>query len=119
MKFYTIGQNNSGGYVIQNEFVDHLVCVQASSVITAEDRLGNIVEDYSDYCECCGERWYINLTEKDGTEFISNAYGENLETIDPKKVYHYSRFAIIYYANGDKKKFDAKTKEFTDLGKWI
>ena len=29
MKFYTIDQNNSGGYIIQNEFVDQFVCVEA------------------------------------------------------------------------------------------
>lgn len=56
MKFFTIYQNNSGGYHIQNEFVDQLVCVQSSSAEIAEDLLQNIVDDYSEYCECCGGR---------------------------------------------------------------
>ena len=55
-KFYTIDQNNSGGYYIKNEYVDYYVSVQASSVEEAEKFLENIVEDYSDYCACCGTR---------------------------------------------------------------
>lgn len=119
MKFYTIGQNNSGGYHIQNEFVDYLVCVQSSNPENATNLLEKITESYSEYCECCGKRWYISLDENDGTNYISSAYGENLENIKFEDVYHYASVVIIYYANGDKKRFNVKTKEFTDLGKWI
>ena len=119
MKFFTIDQNNSGGYHIQNEFVDQLVCIQSSNAKIAEDLLQNIVNDYSEYCECCGDRWYISLKDEDGYDYIHNSYGDNLETMSLNLVSPYASLVIVYYANGDKKRFNAKTKEFTDLGRWI
>ena len=62
-KFYTISQNNSGGYFIQNDYVDYYVSVQANSAYEAEKLLENIVEDHSDYCDCCGTRWSTYLAQ--------------------------------------------------------
>ena len=66
--FYTINQNNSGGYYIVNEEVAEFVSVEANSPEEAEDKLNRIVEDYSEFCECCGERWYVDMYGKKGTE---------------------------------------------------
>ena len=67
-KFYTISQNNSGGYFIENDDVDYYVSVQADSLYEAEKLLEDIVEDYSEYCDCCGLRWTIWLDKK-GIEY--------------------------------------------------
>jgi len=57
MKWYTVSQNNSGGYFIQNDDVDQYVSVQASTKEEAEEKLEEITSSYSEYCNCCGERW--------------------------------------------------------------
>ena len=108
MKFYTINQNNSGGYFIQNAMVDHLVCIQAANPEEAENKLMDITSEYSDYCECCGERWYINLDENDGTDFVSNGYGE--DAFKDLNVSPYRQYIVIHYADGRIKKHDLKTK---------
>ena len=56
-KFYTIYQNNSGGYDIQNEDVDKFVCVEADNVEMAKSKFKEILAPYRKYCPCCGERW--------------------------------------------------------------
>lgn len=119
MKFYTTCQGHSGGYIIQNDFVDYFICIQAESYKEAANILLKVTNDYSEYCDCCGERWDSFFDEDDGTYYISNGCDKNLEEINPKDVYPFENFAIIYYANGNKKRLNVKTKEFTDLGKWI
>ena len=111
MKFFTINQNNSGGYFIQNNNVDQLVCVEAKNAEVATKILQNIVEGYSDYCECCGERWYISLDDNYCTYFINDGYGCDIsEKID---VSEYRQNIIIHYMDGVRKKYNAKTKEYT------
>ena len=39
MKFYTISQNNSGGYFIQNNHVEQLICVEAENARDADELL--------------------------------------------------------------------------------
>lgn len=56
--WWEASQNNSGGYFIDNEDVCETLLIQAESEEEAEERLNYITKDYSEYCGCCGERWY-------------------------------------------------------------
>ena len=116
-KFYTIDQNNSGGYYIKNEYVDYYVSVQASSVEEAEKFLENIVEDYSDYCACCGTRWSTCLLEGDDTP---SSYGIPLtEMKDQDTFWLEEKVAIIYYANGTKERLKCIDNSVEKLENWF
>jgi hypothetical protein len=62
--FYTFIQNNSGGYFIRNDHLDHYVIIEASSLHEAVDRARatgiyfNGTLDGVD-CRCCGDRWVV------------------------------------------------------------
>ncbi|MCG6601304.1 DUF7296 family protein [Acinetobacter baumannii] len=97
--FWTVRQNNSGGYFIQNDVVDEYLCVEANSVEEAEKRIEKITEDYSEFCPCCGERWSYWFDKDSGQNFPHNGHGDPL--IDGQ-TYIYSRqgAAIIHYLDG-------------------
>lgn len=62
LKYYTFDQNNSGGSFVIDEAagVGEIVVIQAYSEATAIARLhaiGDRVDGFWDFCECCGERW--------------------------------------------------------------
>ena len=112
--FYTVNQNNSGGGYIQDEYVDQLVCVEADSATEAESILENLVDDHGyndDSCPCCGDNFYISLDETDGTDFISDGYGSDVEItelgVSDKR---YRRYAIVHYKGGTRKKYDRVEK---------
>lgn len=117
--FYTTSQNNSGGSFIQDDFVDHLVCVEADNHTEAEKIMGEIIDigDYnSNSCPCCGDYFYVNFYEGDGTEFISDSYGgdilnTSLDHFDKQ----YRRYVIVHYKNGNRKKYDLLDKIWTNL----
>ncbi|PKF14023.1 hypothetical protein [Macrococcoides caseolyticum] len=56
--FIVANQNNSGGYYIQNDEVNKMVIVEGYDESHCQSRLKEYLQDNSDYCECCGERWY-------------------------------------------------------------
>lgn len=62
LKWFHFAQNNSGGYFIVNDVVAEDVFIQAASAEEASQRAVKLFEPYSEYCECCGERWsyYMN-----------------------------------------------------------
>jgi|SRR5690625_1862442 len=91
-KFYTYDQNNSGGYFIVNEDVDGYVIIEAESKLEADDILSGIVEDYSDYCDCCGERWGEHIDESESPSIFGRPVDISEEGV------------IIYYADGRKVK---------------
>jgi hypothetical protein len=72
--FYTFNQNNSGGYFVIDE--KHGVCehviIEAETLGQADARLqaiGANVDGFSDWCNCCGERWSSSwMDDDDGTE---------------------------------------------------
>lgn len=64
--FYTLVQNNSGGYFIVNDNVSEFVIIEANSVVEAIKRAKNITRDYMSYCSCCGERWEYDFEINDG-----------------------------------------------------
>lgn len=80
-KFYTITQNNSGGYFDHNpeKGIGYGLCVEAIDVKDAESRIRRIINNYpeSGSCPCCGNRWSIYIWDEDGTEEPS-MYGEPL-----------------------------------------
>lgn len=104
MKWYTISQNNSGGYFIQNEDVNQYVSVQASSRDEAEDKLEEITSDYSEYCSCCGERWYWYDLEG----FDTPMYYED-SPLFSEEPSHYRKEFVMHYADG--RKFTCKVGE--------
>ncbi len=59
MSYYVYDQNNSGGFYITNDDVMSVVIVEADNFDEATETITKIVEDYSDFCYCCGERWAI------------------------------------------------------------
>lgn len=76
LKWWHFNQNNSGGYYIENGVVGADVFIQAKSSVEAADKAYSLFEDYSEYCECCGERWSVwsNSSEanaKDNPSFFS------------------------------------------------
>ena len=58
-KFYVYLQNNSGGYyeIDNDKGVDECIVIESDCQEKADDIFWSLVEDYSDYCECCGVRW--------------------------------------------------------------
>lgn len=100
MKWFTYDQNNSGGFFIDNDQVSHLICIQANTAEEANAKAQNIVTYYSDFCECCGERWYICEREGDGAD-VPSQYGKPLADQDPVI---YRETAVLHFANGEVRK---------------
>ena len=70
--FYTFSQNNSGGSFDIDHMLAHFVIIEAD---TAEEA-NTIAESVGIYfngcdegmdCDCCGDRWYSQWDDKDGT----------------------------------------------------
>lgn len=107
-KFYTCRQNNSGGYDIQDENVDKWVCVEAKNIQEAKEKLKKILNNYREFCPCCGQRWNdYYLDEEDGYE-TPCIYEENYKEFNDefwcRKSLEYS--IIIYYLNGTKERYE-------------
>ena len=117
-KFYTISQNNSGGYFIKNDHVDYYVSVQADSPYEAEKLLEGIVEDYSEYCDCCGTRWSTYLVE--GAYDVPTMYGMPLTEMKDRDIFWLEeKVAIIYYANGTKERLKFIDNSVEKLENWF
>lgn len=56
--FIVTDQNNSGGYYIKNNEVNEIVIVEGYDKNHCLSRLDDYLEYNSNYCECCGERWW-------------------------------------------------------------
>lgn len=99
--FYTLSQNNSGGYFIQDDNVDVYVIIEASTERQFEALATDILRDYREYCSCCGERWDDDwVSEKDATE-VPTVYGT---PVDQYSYWWENAHAIIYYLDGRKEK---------------
>lgn len=68
LKWFNFSQNNSGGYFIKNDTVDEEVFIQARNAAEAISTAERLFAPYSEYCECCGERWSYWVTDEDGCE---------------------------------------------------
>lgn len=106
-KFYTVRQNNSGGYCEENEEdgIGEYIIVEAPNDDYAEDKLRKIVENYSVYCPCCGERWYIN-TYNDGKD-VPMIYDEPVEQYENSWLSG-TQTIYIHYMDGRIEKIEKK-----------
>lgn len=115
LKWYGIDQNNSGGYHIRNDEVGDDVFVQATSAEEAERKLESIVADHSQYCSCCGERWYISLYHDDGhpepTKYgvpITQEYGNSWSGEEQYAVCYFDDGRVVkFYSHKSVDKFDS------------
>ncbi len=57
MTWFIYQQNNSGGDIFDNEAVSDYVWIEANNRDDADEKFWIIVEDHSEFCECCGARW--------------------------------------------------------------
>lgn len=98
--FITFVQNNSGGYLIQNEDVDNYVIIEGDNLSNILERANIIFKPYRRYCECCGERWgddYVDETDLDEEPMI---YDESVYNVTD--TYYKGSKAIIYRMDGAK-----------------
>ena len=102
LKWYYYSQNNSGGYFINNDDVAHGIFVEAASSKDANAKAFEITSEYLEFCDCCGERWWIDASDEDGTE-VPEVYGVSI--YESKAGAFRDRY-ILYYASGDKKSVD-------------
>lgn len=83
-KFYTYWQNNSGGYILtdKNDGIADYVIVEARNMEEANNRMDSITCGYTDYCECCGERWddYPAEEEKPTAMNLRKTIYQDMET---------------------------------------
>jgi len=99
--FYTVGQNNSGGYFDHDasKGIGYRICVEADSAEDANKRIESILDSYDQGgdCSCCGPRWSAWFDDDDGCKSPSNyswSKDENPLTGG------WNIPAYIHYANG-------------------
>lgn len=99
MKWWATSQVNSGGYYIENQVVKQIICVQANTEEEAIDKLDTITENFSEYCECCGDRWeYHYPVWLESAEF-PDYMGRSLFD-EPRDSYDKNKTYVLYLANG-------------------
>lgn len=96
LKWFEFYQNNSGGYIIEDDVVGGYVFIQAYSASQARTIAHSILDAYSEYCDCCGERWSFWLDDSDGTD-TPQIYGEELHEYVG---YGEGKTVVMYYLNG-------------------
>ena len=100
--FYTVIQNNSGGYFIDNKDVAQVVIVEANTNYEAQRLLEDITKDYGEYCECCGFRWDLDF----GIFGIQEGKEQPCLYDIPIREYlsgnAWYNHIIVYYLNGSK-----------------
>lgn len=98
-KFFHIYQNNSGGYLIEDDEAGiggNLIIEarDAEDALSRLNKLGNSYPGFWSYCSCCGPRWDDYIDEDDGKE-IPTMYGVSVE--ETKKDYLHENVFIHYY----------------------
>lgn len=106
LKWFHFPQNNSGGYFIEDDEVGEDVYIQAPTAEVAIKKAEELFEYKSDFCDCCGERWYYDVEDDDGTE-IPKKYGEPLEN----HKFWFGKTAMLHHADGKVERYTFK-KEF-------
>lgn len=94
--FFTFRQNNSGGYFIVNDNVAVNLIIEAVNAEDAVDKMSEITENYSEYCDCCGERW--------SSWWVNDEDGTDKPMIWGEEVNKESGSVVIYYVDGRKEK---------------
>lgn len=98
--WWYFNQNNSGGYHIENEEVLSSVFIQAPDFDTMCEKARDLFSSYSEYCECCGERWDLPWSHEKGTEEPCMDGRWPLEEIKPN---YYNSEGVLHYYNGEVK----------------
>ncbi len=88
LMYYSFDQNNSGGYCLFNEKdgISDCIVVEAFNEDQANMLFDEIVKEYSNYCPCCGERWY--------------GVGAESSDINGLELDLYTRPVFIHYLDG-------------------
>lgn len=94
LMYYIYRQNNSGGYLIENDDVGSYVVVEATSQSKAQSKMEEIIVGYNDFCTCCGERWSPEAPKE-----INSM--EEFTTVMWKRNFSENKY-IIYHADGTK-----------------
>ena len=110
-KFYTLNQNNSGGYYIQNNDVDVFVIIEANSVDEFIEKSKFILGNYRSYCTCCGQRWSDSWIDEDDANDEPMVYGVSIEQFNDSFWCRGSK-VIIYYLDGTKKIYNLETRNY-------
>lgn len=92
--FYVYRQNNSGGYLIENDYVKSYIIVEANSKRDAQSKMEEIIVGHNDFCTCCGERW-----SPENPKEINSM--EEFTTVMWKRNFSENKY-IIYHADGTK-----------------
>lgn len=111
-RWWRLDQNNSSGYWHEDDYVAQEVYFQGENWKSIEQEVSDILDNYRDFCECCGERWDEDwIQDSEGTSTPSR-YGRPLT--DPSLTSdRFCNTIILYYASGVVVKFDLDTKEQT------
>lgn len=101
-KFVTYHQNNSGGYYILNEDVQHYVIIEGFDLWQIEAMANRVFADHSQYCKCCGERWHTWIHENNmkNEPMIYEYTIEQFKKGEVADKWYRGDRAIIYYLNG-------------------
>ena len=111
-RFFTYGQNNSGGVFDLTDDVTHWVIIEAYNALAANSKLASI-GGYFDGCEagidcpCCGDRWDAQWGE-DAGEPEPMVYGETPSewvTKDSFLCMEKGKEVVVHYADGRKEWF--------------
>lgn len=95
LKWFYYSQNNSGGYFINNDMVAEDIFVQAPNAAEANVIAEQITAQSAlEWCGCCGERWWIDASEKDGYD-IPHVYAESILTY--KGQYYHKEARLHFY----------------------
>lgn len=104
--FYTFVQNNSGGVFIDNEQVCHIVIIEADTA----DEANRLAETHGIYfhgigdCPCCGDRWYEQWSDTDGTEQPS-IYNEDPQRYQCAWTVEGEVYCRVYHKDGLKQEY--------------
>lgn len=81
LKWFTLWQNNSGGFFTIDENVAEYVIIQATSAEEAQAKAESFCSNAGS-CPCCGDRWSFYFQEEEGT-LIPMIYGTPAEAYVP------------------------------------
>lgn len=70
--WYEMHQNNSGGYYVEPA---KRIWIEAESYEAAKSVENSLGLDYN-YCECCGERWYLSTSATKTPEYYGTPLNE-------------------------------------------
>lgn len=105
--FFTFTQNNSGGsFAIDND-VAQFVIVEADSYLEANEKAEDAGLYFSGVtagldCHCCGDRWYPQWSDKEGTT-EPLIYDRAPEMHRPNFALEGEYYCHIYYMDGFKR----------------